>query len=111
LPRLEPFASQKSGRGFSFQVTRRLKASASLFVLRKRVDLSEALWCIGHFPVAFISFGSGSTYLFWLMQKPINPSISRTAPATIIQSGYSIAESKLIRAPYFFVHRNPVAVA
>jgi hypothetical protein len=36
------------------------------------------------------------------MQKPINPSTSRTAPATIIQSGYSIAESMLIRAPYFF---------
>jgi hypothetical protein len=33
------------------------------------------------------------------MQKPINPSTSRTAPATIIQSsGYSIAESKLIRS-------------
>jgi hypothetical protein len=30
------------------------------------------------------------------MQKPINPSTSRTAPATIIQSGYSIAESMLI---------------
>jgi len=44
-----------------------------------------------------------STYLFWLMQKPINPSTSRTAPATIIQSGYSIAESMLIGAPYFFV--------
>jgi hypothetical protein len=33
--------------------------------------------------------------------KPINPSTGRTAPATIIQSGYSIAESRLIRAPYF----------
>ncbi len=32
-----------------------------------------------------------------------NPTTSRTAPATIIQSGYSIAESMLIRAPYFFV--------
>ena len=31
------------------------------------------------------------------MQKPINPTTSRTAPATIIQSGYSIAESMLIR--------------
>jgi hypothetical protein len=39
-----------------------------------------------------------STYLFWLMQKPINPSTSRTAPATITQSRYSIAESMLIRA-------------
>src|SRR5258708_23426117 len=37
------------------------------------------------------------------MQKKINPNTSRSAPATIIQSGYSIAESMLIRAPYFFV--------
>jgi hypothetical protein len=29
-----------------------------VFVLGKRVDLSEALRCIGHFPFAFISFGS-----------------------------------------------------
>ncbi len=47
----------------------------------------------------------------WLMQKPINPTTSRAAPATIIQSGYSIAESMLIRAPYLsYLHRNLVAV-
>ena len=55
--RLEPFAPQKFGQGFSFQVTRRLKASAhSLVDLCAVVDLSEAL--IGHFPLTFISFGS-----------------------------------------------------
>jgi hypothetical protein len=43
--------------------------------------------------LAVVPLDRVSTYLFWLTQKPINPSTSRTAPATIIQSRYSIAES------------------
>src|SRR6266481_7297463 len=36
----------------------------------------------------------GSRFLFLLNAKPINPSTTKTAPATIIQCGYSSSKSK-----------------
>ena len=40
-------------------------------------------------------------FLFWLNAKPIKPSTTKTAPATISQCGYCIAES----LPHFFTLR------
>src|ERR1017187_3440512 len=51
-----------------------------------------------HFPFAFspASYARSSTvapFLFWLNAKPINPSTTKTAPATINQCGYCILSS------------------
>src|SRR5258705_3168541 len=43
---------------FQFLVDSPHRWMLSVLVLGKCVDLSEALWCIGHLPFAFISFGS-----------------------------------------------------
>jgi hypothetical protein len=49
-----------------------------------------------HFVLAFIFVRLliGSRFLFWLNAKPVNPSTTKTAPATIIQCGYSSSKSK-----------------
>jgi hypothetical protein len=61
--------------------------------------------------LAVVPLDRVSTYLFWLTQKPINPSTSRTAPATIIQSRYSIAEkhAQLGRASFLKPANPPSA--
>jgi len=53
---------------------------------------------LSYFPFAFstascVRSSTVAPFLFWLNAKPINPSTTKTAPATINQWGYSIAES------------------
>jgi hypothetical protein len=44
-------------------------------------------------PSFLLAIDRAQPLLFWRNAKPINPSTTKTAPATINQCGYSIAES------------------
>jgi hypothetical protein len=60
------------------------------------VPLLLPCWWGTHFPLAFSCVRLGSStgpFLFWRNAKPINPSTTKTAPATINQCGYCIADS------------------
>src|SRR5437867_4818942 len=66
-----------------------------------------------HFPFAFISVGSrlALAFLFRRNIKPTKPRTTRTAPATINQCGYCIAESMAYLSPFDSAsHRGPWAL-
>src|SRR6202043_88483 len=57
------------------------------------ISASRAAWIASEGVACFRLSSSGSAFLFWRNAKPKNPSTTKTAPATINQCGYSIAES------------------
>ncbi len=68
---------------FSRPRLRREFQQTSIFPVRPTTSVSRHLRFFRVLP----------SFLFWLNANPINPSTTKTAPATISQCGYSIAES------------------